>query len=328
MSSLRQGDKLAAFDSFQAAYQSGERLDVYRQQQLQNKLRELDPRRNAIQLTASEEPASPFSAPTRSPLDRAASAHEAKFDRLRTDVMNAIFRAERLRDSDPQQSLQVLDRTLESIGNSGLSATETQPLTLAVSNSRNSIDSFMTQRAPLLEQERKNSEVRSMIEREIETRVRVEQDLAMLVDQYNELYEQRRYSEAGVVAKKARELDPENPVVIMMVQQSKFAGRNASNERLREAKDEMFWGVLDDVEWGLAHKVRDGKEMVFPDTWDEMNKRRAGKYDTSETGDLMTDEEIRVQKSLNDPVSLHFEEAPLEQVMAHVAQSHGINGRG
>lgn len=322
---LRQGDRQSAFDSFQAAYQTGEKLDPYRQQQLRNKLRELDPRRNGVQLAANEEPANPFAAPSRSPLDQAAQEHEIKFDRLRTDVMNAIFRAERDRETDPQHSIEVLDQALQSIANSGLSATETAPLTQAVNNSRTSIDAYMNQRAPLLQLERDNNEVRSTIEREIQNRVRVEQDLAMLVEQYNELMNQKRYKEAHVIAQKAMELDPENPVVVQMNWQSKFGDRNASNERLKNAKEETIWRVLDEVDWASTHKIGDGHEMDFPDDWNELSKSRKNKYGTSETGAIESEEEIRVRNSLNEPVSLHFEDAPLDQVMRHIAQTHGIN---
>lgn len=320
---LRQGDRQAAYDSFQAAYQTGEKLDVYRQQQLQNKLRELDPRRG-VQLVANEEPASPFGT-RQSPLDQAAQEHEVRFSRLRTDVLNNIFRAERLRDTDPQQALQILDQTLADIGNSGLSTSETAALTGLVQNSRSSIDTWLAQRRPLLELERRNNEVRSIIEREIQARVRVEQDIAQLVEQYNQLYNQKRFAEAHVVAQKASELDPENPVVVTMLLKSQFAARDASNNRLRDQKERTTWEVLNDVEWSMVHRVRDGHEMDFPSNWQELSGRRLKNYGDRVDEVLRTDEEIRVRRSLSEPVSLHFEDAPLAEVMKHIASTKGIN---
>lgn len=321
---LRSGERQGAYESFLAAYQSGEQLDAYRQQQLQDKIRELSPRRQ-IQQASSEQQAGPFAAPTSNPLDVAANQQAVKFDRLRTDVLNSIFRAERLRDTDPQQSLQVLDQALANISSAGLAETDTSSLTAAVQNSRSSIESYMSQRAPLIELERKNSEVKSIIEREMQARIRVEQDIAELVNQFNQLMEQNRFAEASTVAQKAYELDPENPVVVNMKLKSQLAYRVDRNERLRDEKEQTVWGVLDDTEWALTHNVRDGHEMDYPKDWNELSTRRLQQYGDRVDEAYHSPEEIHVRKSLSEPVSLHFEEAPIEQLMRHIAGQHGIN---
>ncbi len=321
---LRSGERQGAYESFLAAYQSGEKLDAYRQQQLQDKIRELSPRRQ-IQQASNEQQAGPFAAPTSSPLDVAASQQAVKFDRLRTDVLNSIFRAERLRDTDPQQSLQVLDQALANISSAGLAEGDTAPLTAAVQNSRSSIEAYMSQRAPLIELERKNSEVKSIIEREMQARIRVEQDIAELVNQFNQLMEQNRFAEASTVAQKAYELDPENPVVVNMKLKAQLAYRVDRNEKLRDEKEKVFWEVLDDTEWALTHNVRDGHEMDYPKDWKDLSTRRLEKYRDRVDEAYHSPEEIHVRKSLSEPVSLHFEEAPIEQLMRHIAGQHGIN---
>ena len=321
---LRAGNRNGAYESFLAAYQSGEQLDAYRQQQLQDKIRELSPRRQ-IQQASSEQQAGPFAAPTSNPLDVAANQQAAKFDRLRTDVLNSIFRAERLRDTDPQQSLQVLDQALANISSAGLAETDTASLAAAVQNSRSSIESYMSQRAPLIELERKNKEVKSIIEREMQARIRVEQDIAELVNQFNQLMEQNRFAEASTIAQKAYELDPENPVVVNMKYKSQLAYRVDRNEKLRDEKERTLWEVLDDTEWAMTHRIRDGHEVDYPKDWKELSTRRLQKYGDRVDEAYRSPEEIHVRKSLNEPVSLHFEEAPIEQLMRHIAGQHGIN---
>ena len=50
-----------------------------------------------------------------------------------------------------------------------------------------------------------------------------------MVDEYNKLVEERRYPEAEIVAKRAAEVDPDNPVVIQMVTVSKQLRRMATD---------------------------------------------------------------------------------------------------
>jgi len=78
---LRQGDRAQAYNAFLAAYQTGEKLDSYRQQQLQDKLRELAPR-HAIQQVNGEQIVEGGEASSH--IDVAVQEHEAKFDKLRT----------------------------------------------------------------------------------------------------------------------------------------------------------------------------------------------------------------------------------------------------
>lgn len=48
-----------------------------------------------------------------------------------------------------------------------------------------------------------------------------------------------------------------------------------SDPRVQAEQEGQFWGTLNDVEWGLAHRVRDGREMVYPDDWNEMSRRQS-----------------------------------------------------
>ncbi|MFG0334179.1 MAG: hypothetical protein ACF8TS_12510, partial [Maioricimonas sp. JB049] len=321
---LREGDRDAAYEAFLQAYHSGQRLDPYRQQQLQDKIRELAPRgiRQVSNSASSPAPAPGFEA---SPLEAAIQQQQVKYDRLRTEVLNAIFRAERLREKSPEKALQILNHTSEAIAESGLSEQQTALLATSVQNSRSSIQAFMTQHAPLLELERQNGEVRKQIELELANRVRVEQELASLVDEFNRLMDQRRYAEAQVVAKQAKELDAENPAVINMVLKSQIAYRDYRNQQLRDAKESTFFETLDDVEWSLVHDITDQHPISYPDatTWNELSKRRE-KFNQVDATERSA-EEIRVRKSLSQPVSLHFDSVPLVEVMAHIATQHAIN---
>ncbi|WP_139228403.1 type II secretion system protein GspD [Planctomicrobium piriforme] len=313
---LRDGNREAAYESFLAAYHSGEKLDNYRQQQLQDKLRELSPRRRGIQTVSNEVPATGH-------IDAVAQQRSVQFDKLRTDCLNAIFRAEKMRDKQPEQAVALLNQTLSAVQAADLSEEQAASLTAWVKSSRSSIEGYMAQQAPVIEMERKNVETKDLIEREIQTRVRVEQELATMVQKFNELMEQKRFAEANAVAKQAAALDPENPAVVTMSMKSVISMRVDRNDKLKSDKENSFWEQLQAVEEAAVNPVAmDNTPMAYPENWEELKKSRPKRpADAREH----TDAEMRVRRSLKHPVSLHFNNAPLSEVLKYIADTQGIN---
>ncbi len=316
VSHLRNGDREGAYEFFLQAYHSGEKLDNYRQQQLQDKLRELSPRRKNIERVSNE-------VASTERLDAVADMRSQQFDKVRTECLNAIFRAEKLRDKQPEQAVQLLNKTLESIDSADLSPEQAASLSTWVKSSRSSIETYLAQQAPVIELERRNSETKDLIEREIQTRVRVEQELADLVQKFNELYSQKRYAEANAVAKQAAALNSENPTVVTMTLKSEFAMANDRNAKLRAGKAESFYEQLQAVEESAINPVaRDDMPLAYAENWEEIKKKRQKlPADAREH----TEAEMRVRRSLSQPVSLHFNNAPLSEVLKYIADTQGIN---
>ena len=322
---LRTGNRRGAYAAFLQAHNSGEKLDPYRHQQLQDKLRELRPRTGNI-MQASNESYEPSLLPTPNGnvVDAAMQEQAVKFDRLRAETLNAMTKADRLREKQPEEALAVIDATLESIAQSDLGEERTGALSASLRSTRSSIESYMRMKAPIFEQERKNAEVKAVIQRDLETRNKIEQDLAVLVDQYNELMDQKRFSEAHALALQAKELDSKNHIVVQMELQSQFAIMDARNSKLKSDKEHAFIETLFDVEQAAISNVGDAKPMAFAENWSELKERRkAQPTDARERSEA----EQRVYQSLQNPVSLHFDNVPLAQVMKYVADTQGINIR-
>ncbi len=271
---LREGEREAAYQKFLQAYHSGEKLDPHRQQQLQDKLRELAPGREIQQVAGQSLPtlADP-GAMQASHLDAAIEHQAIKYDKHRTEVMNAIFRAEKLREDKPEEALELLNQTIADLESSDLAGQHAARLMASLKSTRDSIDSYATQRKPITQLQQQNREIRDQINLEIETKVRIEQELAKIVDDFNRLMDERRYAEAMTLAKRARELDPENPVVVTMDWKSKFAYQNDRNNQLREAKSDSFLKQLDDVEWAAVNPVGDKNPIAYDaERWEQLVK--------------------------------------------------------
>ncbi|MDB5336207.1 MAG: hypothetical protein JWN70_1826, partial [Planctomycetaceae bacterium] len=223
---MRRGDRAAAYHLFLQAYQSGEQLPPRTKQQLEDFLQQLSPKSKASQIhlvQATDGPteeagafnndptAAPAEGAAPSALDRVDQQLAVKLDALRTQVMNSIFRADRAREKDPAEALKILDKAQLELENADLSKEQVAPLLRSVTRARELAQGSLAEQKPILEQKKHNDAVKRDMNDEIHTQIRVEQEFADLVQQFNDLLKQRRYAEAELIAKKARELDPENP---------------------------------------------------------------------------------------------------------------------
>ncbi len=321
---LRAGQRNEAYEYFKTAYKGQDELSSYQRQQLQSFLRDLTPRgTRGIQLASNE---SGSQADAFDPeINSAMQKQSVEFDRLRTEVQNAIYKAEMTRERNADDALSLIDSAITSVESSSLPAEQASMLMSSLQRSRESIESYMAQRKPLIDMQRSNEEVKGQIAKERAYELRVEQEMADLVEEFNRLMDERRFAEAGVLAKQAKDLDPENPTSELMVWKSKFASRVDSNDRMRDAKEEMFWSTLNDVEESLAYDVVGDNPIKYKNAkdWRELTDRRA-KYKGG-TQRNQTDEEKKIQNSLNQPISLHFDRKPLVDVIRHIQTVAAIN---
>ena len=330
---LQSGNKAAAYQAFLLAYQSGQKLDGRRSQQLQEYLRELSPRRKPIQLVSGQATsltegdtadgaAEPNPIDPKRPLDIAAERQKVQVDRLRSEVLNAVSRADRLREKDPAKAIEILDQAMANVETAPVDKKVTTSLTTALRKTRVEIEGFQRQMEPNLAQSKRNDEVKESITRDRNTKVRIEREFANLVKEFNELMEQKKYAEAEVIAKQAKDLAPDNPVSETLILKSVLARRIDSNDKLKSAKERGFWTALDNVEQA-AIPWNDNMGVEFGKNWEEITRRRKGKFGTDVR--IRTPEEQRIESSLSRPVTLSFENAPLKQVITHIATLADVN---
>lgn len=321
LSALRSGNREGAREAFLAAHHSGQPLDPVRRKRLQDYLAELSAPGD-VQTAGSQQTLDLNAAAQNPLLTTSTQRREIRSDRLRTQVLEAIYQAEKLREKQPEQALELLHKTSAEVNAAEINEQEKSRLLASLESTAASLETYLQQRKPLIELERRNAEVRNQIRVERETKLRIEQELAALVDKYNQLMEQRQFAAANHVARQAQELDPKNPVVVQMYWQSTFAARNADNEDLKRRKEETFIGVLRDVEWAPVHNIRDNHPIDYPKDWKSIIERRQAQPTDL---DAHTEEELRVRESLDKPVSLHFEDEPLGSIMRHIADTFLIN---
>ena len=319
---LKRGDREAAYRAFLDSFRTGEKLDRVRSQQLEDFLRELSPRNASGTRTAAAE-TRPLQKPgTRDAIAVAQQKQGLLFDSLRSRTLNAVFKARKIKEDNPDKALETLDEMLAVVNTATLDKSLSDRLKGQLTTARKEIARERELRAPQVAQTKRNRGIEAQFEAEQQHKIRVEQEIAELVDKYNEFFRDRRYEEAEMIARQARELDPHKPVVVTMFQKAIFARRNEINERRREDVDASLWDALNDVEMAMVFPQED---YAYPgrQEWADLVKRRKrfGRPDNR----ARSDEEIRIEKSLNSPISLHFDETPLKEVIDEIRKQVEIN---
>lgn len=217
------------------------------------------------------------------------------FDRL--DQLTAMVEAEPLSDEARQQILRRLDRT------------------------HRELEEMTGKRRGELALERRNAAIEAEIEREQAMKTENEVRLAALVDQYNDLVDERRFEEAEAIAKKASELSPDNPVARQLLAQSRIIRRLAAQESIRDAQADGFLDVAEDVEMSAAGFVG---PITFPDTkdWEELTKNRT-RLAAEGRGRLTADEQ-EIQKKLSTKVEASHTGQPLTEVLESLGKQAGV----
>lgn len=326
MQDLRQGRPDAAYTAFLQCYHSGQPLDRVRQRQLHDFLRDLAPAHNKGVRQVSEEVVAAGPADSRSRtshIDLADQQRALKFEKLRTEVLNAHFKAERLRDTHPDEAVKILAKAIENVEKSDLGPDAVAPLLHLLNRSRQEIDARQHQLAPVAAQQQMNTKVRNEIDLDQQYKIRVEQEFADLVEEYNKLVKQDRWAEAELIAKQAKELDKENPVATIMYEKARIGRQVARNAELKTRKEDQFLEMLYEVEDAAATPMY-GSPYRFPKDWSEITNRRKGKYDRPDNKQR-TEPEKQIEQSLSRQVSLHFNNEPLVKVIEEIQKIADVN---
>jgi general secretion pathway protein D len=309
---LRAHDRDNAVQYFRRAIAYRDQLDPRVVQRIQDYL-QLSPMNAADQRTGALPP-----------VDEATARKLALLKQFESDVHRDMSAAEATVNKDPQKALAMMEETRKKIESAGLDPGPRDQLLRRLDQRLKEMRDFVESRKPLLDLQTRNQRVREEVKERGEHRLDTQQKLAAMVEDFNRLMEDQRYAEAEVVAKRAEELDPQNPVVHQIVVDAKFARRIASNVALNDAKERGFWTSMDNVEHA-AIGFDDNQPYQFGDfkTWKQMSERRGRAL--ADRQHRRSERDMEIEQKLKTPVLLQFENAPLAKVMEYMGKLAQVN---
>ncbi len=237
--------------------------------------------------------------------------------RISAEVAAKQLEAKRLSQKSPSDALDLLDATAKTLEGQPIpEETKTQMLR-RIERTRRDIEEATGKRRAELALDKQNAQVEARVDRDRAQRVEVDQRIAMLVEEYNTLVDERRFPEAEAIAKKAGQLAPDNAVVRQLLAQSRLIRRLDAQKSIEGDHQAGFLDVAEDVEDSATPFAG---PIKFPDTkdWQDLTKSRTQRL--AEGRSRATAAEVAIHRKLETPVKPAYREQPLSAVIDALAR--------
>jgi general secretion pathway protein D len=318
------GTAMALYQEGEAALKAHDRqkaLQLFRQ--AYQRSNELDPRtaRRAQELVQMlSAPPAPAAAPGPQPGEE--PGKQALATQLTIEVGNQIVAARNQMNVDPLAAVKTLEETRAKVEKSTLTQGDKDVLLRRLDGALTDTKRFVADNKPRIDMDNRNREVKQQINREQQNQLDVQNKLAQLTEEFNTLVEERRFAEAELTARKAMELAPDHPISHQLVVTAKLMRANFNNLAVKDKKEDGFVSALASVD-EASTPWDDRNPIGFPKNWSEISRsaHRRGR----EAGRKLSEREVEINKRLDTPVSVEFDNAPLAKVIETLSQYTGVN---
>ena len=312
MKAFAAGDREAAHKNFEQAWKYQHQLDPSIRSQLKDKL---------IALQTPKPERLPEGAT--SPLAQVDQKTELLRQQYLKEIQAEEAAADRLMKSDPDAAIDRMRKMRERIAASEMDPQARKQLQTFVDRRISDMDAYIKANRADIDLNNANRQVRGEIDREQQLLVETQTRLAELVSEFNKLLDEQRYHEAEVVAKQAREIAPQEPVVQNMIWQSNFVTQFASQMSIKERKDRGFLDQLGAVDESSIPFDDRQPYVINAKQWGELTRRRRGMMEQARR--RMTPVEMEIQRSLEKQVEVNFVNRPLAEVMDTLGKMANVN---
>ena len=311
---LRAHDTARAYEFFRQAAQYSNDLDPMTRQRLQDHM----------QLLSANGGGRPQAGRAPTMVDEAAARQQAVVRQVVADLAHRESNARAMMATDPNGALRILEEARKMVEAAGIEAAYRAQLMRRVDRAIAETQQTIEKNRPQIELAEQNKRITQEIVQGHRVKLEVQEKLALMIDEFNRLLDEQRFEEAQVVAKRAAELDPTNPVVVQVVLQAKFINNLSRQRSIIERQEDGFVIALGNAEES-AIPFNDNRPYQFPDPrqWRDITNSR-GKF-AGDRGRQRTEREIEIERKLRTPVSLQFTNAPLSKVLDYLGKMSDVN---
>ena len=309
---LRAHDTQGARSFFQQAAAYSHELDPFTQQKLQDML----------QLLAVTRPTAQGPEGQPSIIDDAAAKAALLVRQASVDIAQQTREVERLRHTDPNAAVKLLEETKARVEAAGLEPASRDRLLRQVDRALVDTANYVEQNKPRIELDQRNRAVLDQIEQERQMTLDRQQKLKEMVDRYNMLLDEQRFAEAEVLAKRAKEIAPDEMISEQLAMTSRMIRRHATNESIRAAKEEGFYTALSNVDDASTPFDDNNPYQFEPNYWNDRVAKRKG---SQRARRQRTEGEMEIERRLQTPVLLEFSGESLSAVVDYLSKLAEIN---
>ncbi len=277
--------------------------------------------------TENAAPAKPQGAagqPHKSLIDSAAEAQQIVLRKVDAEVLKRQSEAVRLREKDSERALATLREAQQLVNDSKLPESTKRELLARIDKTLHDTQEYVKAHGAQIDLDKRNEAVLAGVDHDRDMKVKLQQKIAELVEEFNRLNHEQRYAEAEIIARRLNELAPNDPVAAQVWQNAKFIRRERMNQQLVDNKEDSVWKQLNAVEESAINPVAvDGQEMVYDQKhWKDFIPKRKGNKERTQRH---TERELEIERRLQTPVLLKYQETPLTEVMNGLSELTGVN---
>ena len=309
---LAQGQREAAVEHFRRAWQFEREMDPALRNQLKDKLSLLSSPPNTVPEAGAA-----------SPLRQATEEELATRQKMMSEVTGEIAAAEANREAEPQVVAERLQTLRTRVSQANLDGNARKQMLTIVDRAVASHQIYMTQNRAAIEQNMHNRQVTEQMAQDQEERYKTDQQIASLVETYNDLMDKGSFSEAEVIAKQVGVLDPNSTIASLLISNARNRRRIGEYEAIKAIKEDKFIDNMITVD-EAAIPFDDRDPLLFPEAkeWNELTKRRANQLSEAQQG--ASPAELKIWAQLKQPVLVDFKNRPLAEVMRTLSDMSGV----
>jgi general secretion pathway protein D len=239
-----------------------------------------------------------------------------------SEVTGELADAKSYRESEPLLVAERLQILRTRISQADLSGDTRQRLLILVDRAITEHQLYITQNRSSIDQNTRNRQIKEQIGLDQEQRYKIDQQIASLVETYNDLMDKGEFMQAEVVAKQVGALDPSSTIASLLIARARNARRIGEYEEIRTMKEDGFVDAMLDVDRS-SKPTSDENSYQFPKGWEDLSRRRlADKQRESQRG--MSPAEARIWEQLKQQVLVNFNQRPLNEVVRTLGDMTGI----
>jgi general secretion pathway protein D len=333
VAAARKNQYTRALNFFQQVYASGVELDPTTDQQLRAYLRDLPGRvGTASRADTGMVTVADGNVQVPSPSDSQDTGdigqrERAKFQQLVTETNHKVQAAKLLLQSNPPQAIRDLEAAQQAVRSSGLDASMTEPLARRLETAIR----FASQEKQRSEVERVQDLSRGAAEATRKRQLAVDehkrQEVYELVEKGNAAFNEARYEDAELAAKKALEIDRDNLAATALRYKARIEHQLTIQKDLQELKESRVLDTYRAVDESAIPFGNDNVTSVrYPEAkiWEDLTQQRKRRFEGIEKG-IRSPKELEIDRKLSEPITINFKETPLSDVVAFLHEATNVN---
>lgn len=257
-------------------------------------------------------------------LDKLRNAQQAQFRKLQSAIYKERAAAEKLLESNPNKALEKLTMVRSRVESAGISADTRRPLLTLIDRDITEIQAYIEQNLPEILNDEQNQSNRDLIERRAQRRLDTEEQLADLVSQYNSLIDERRFDEAGLIARQAMDLAPDSEIAAVMDEKFRAESNAMTARNIKAQKEQANWTAMINAD-RAGIMLDDYNTPLLINDHEEYLRKSKLRLDKLEQSRYSSDAERQIWNVLRTTEVQGEYRGTLNEAVSQLARQAGVN---